>query len=360
MLFDTGEFDEDLIEDYLFHYTLDTIIEELNKPKSYQLDAFFGNIIQKPYFLDVIIRKPYNIYLMDAVLVMDRQDPRFLESIINAILISHARVLEELSSAIALMGLRLQLPYANDSDMDLYWAKVIALKRRYQESDEDYRHRLLTRLSIMKSSGTKAECESILNTQLGMRDAVDLQTYWPGLVRVVWTSYAAMRQAEANRELIEETLDSMLAAGISYSMSFPYKIYTIDVNLIGKHPEPYDLDATVSVDKKFYYTLRADIFGRNSANDDVDVNLETTHSAIARYDTRIGANPSKSMLLDVKISEGHWKAYSMDGLLKARCSAYDSFDAIAQKSVPKPYNLDGLLEKARRGYYQLAVELVGA
>jgi hypothetical protein len=357
MLFDTGEFDEDLIEDYLFHYTLDTIIEELNKPKSYQLDAFFGDIIQKPYFLDAIIRKPYSTYLLDAVLVMDRQDPRFLESIINAILISHGRVLEELSSAIALMGLRLQLPYATGSDMDLYWAKVIALKRRYQESDEDYRRRLLTRLSIMKSSGTKAECESILNTQLGMRDAVDLQTYWPGLVRVTWTSYTAMRRAEDNKALIEEALEAMLAAGISYSMSFPYKIYTMDVNVIGKHSEPYDIDATVSVDKKFYYTLRADIFGRNSTNDDVDANLETTHSAIARYDARIWANPNKSMLLDVNLSEKHEKTYNLDGLFKALRSAYDSLDIIVKKDATKPYNLDGLLEKRRRGFYQLAVEV---
>ena len=360
MLFDTGAFDEDLIEDYLFHYTLDTIIEELNKPKSYQLDAFFGNIIQKPYLFDAIIRKPYSIYLMDAVLVMDRQDPRFLESIINAILISHGRVLEELSSAIALMGLRLQLPYATGGDMDLYWAKVIALKRRYQESDEDYRRRLLTRLSIMKSSGTKAECERILNTQLGMRDAVDLQTYWPGLVRVAWTSYTAMRQAEANQDLIVETLESMLAAGISYSMSFPYKLYTLDVNIIGKHREPYSIDGMVTIDKRFYYTLRADIFGQGSANDEIDVNLEISHQAIARYDTHIWARPSEADELDVNIEHPVTKPYSLDGLLKAKVAVDDYLDAIAEKNTPKPYHLDGMLEKSRRGFYQLTTELVAA
>jgi len=66
------------------------------------------------------------------------------------------------------------------------------------------------------------------------------------------------------------------------------------------------------------------------------------------------------MMLDANIEHPVEESYTIDGLLKAWHSKNDFLDGIAEKTVPKVYNVDGLLEKARRGYYQLASVLVAA
>ncbi len=72
MLFDSGTFDQDLIEDFLQHYTLDTILMEVNKPASYQVSAFLGNIQSISMKIDTRIFKPYASYLLDCMLVLGK------------------------------------------------------------------------------------------------------------------------------------------------------------------------------------------------------------------------------------------------------------------------------------------------
>ncbi len=176
MIFDSGVFDEEAIEDLLQYYTLDSILEAIAKPASYQIGTNLGNVHAAPYHITTSILRPFASYSLDCILIMDKNDPRFVESIINAVLWSYARASEELSQAISMMGLRLQLPYAVPEDLDLYWSRILRLKRRYGESDEDFRERLATRLAIMKSSGTKSECEAILDHILGLPGGSRLET----------------------------------------------------------------------------------------------------------------------------------------------------------------------------------------
>ena len=361
MIFDEGTFDQDPIEDNLRYYTLDAILEEIAKPVSYQLDVQFGGTGSHSYLLDAAIYEPKTSYLIDAVLVQDRNNPKFQETIINAIIWSCGRATETLSETISLMGLRLQLPYATTSDLNLYWSKILNLKRRYNEPDEDFRRRLITRLSIMKSSGTKPECEVILNNILGMVNAVDLKTYWPAEVRVNWNSYRAMKTAEANYAVIKEALDEMLAAGVSWSTSFPYKSYDLDVNLLGKHSNLYNIDAAVSKEKYCTYLLRTDIFDQNSASQDMDAYLETPHFTSQRLDALVRADKSESEFLDANISQDLPASYEMDAVLTQKRIKTEEMDAtlMATKTIDY-YRTDMLAEISRKGFYMLTTTLVAA
>ena len=360
MIFDEGTFDQDLVEDFLQHYTLDTILEAIKKPVSYQIDAFVGNAHELTYLLDVNICQPFTTYQLDAVLILDRNNPKFQESIINAIIWSCGRATAKLSEAISTMGLRLQLPYATTDDLDLYWAKILGMKRRYNEPDEDFRKRLTTRLAIMKSSGTKPECEAILNNILGMPNAVNLQTYWPAEVRVNWNSFWAMKTAEANYTVVKEALDEMIVAGVSWSTSFPYKSYDLDVNLIGQHSWPYSVDANLSHSKDCTYLLRTDIFDSGESSYDLDGCLETSHSLLERLDVLVRADKGKTQLLDANISESHPKSYQNDAVLVQNRSQNDEVDAILEATQIDFYHLDMLAEVVHRGFYMLSTELVTA
>jgi len=358
MIFDSGTFDDDLIEDFLPHYTIDTIIQEMNRPASYNLDTTFGSIVRKPYFLDSIIRKPFTNYSMDAVVVMDKQDPRFVESIINAVLISHGRVLEKLSSAIAMMELRMQLPYATGDDLNQYWSKILALRRRHGESDEDYRSRLIVRLSIMKSSGTRPECEFILNSLLGMNEAVELKSYWPADVQLNWKSYTAMRRGEDRYSLVAETMNQMLAAGVSWSTSFPYKVYDLDTRLIGVHPVEYLIETAVSRPKWGMYLVRTDVFNTGNFMEELDAVIVTDHFTQYLHDVRVSATVQTSAQLAVNVSEPHPASYLIEGVIKQRLSKQYSNDGLLEKTVPRIYRTDGMVERPRRGFYMMATEVV--
>jgi hypothetical protein len=360
MIFDVGLFDSELVEDFLQHYTLDAILEEIGKPVSYQLDILIGDALSVYYLLDVNIYKPFTTYQLDTILVLDRNNPKFQESIINAIVWSCGRATEKLSEAISLMGLRLLLPYATSDDLDLYWAKILGMKRRYGEGTEDFRKRLSTRLAIMKSSGTKSECEAILNSLLGMTNAVNLKTYWPAEVRVEWNSFWAMKSAEANFSVISETLDEMLAAGVTWSTSFPYKQYNLDAFLIGKHSAYYSIDAGISKEKYCSYLLRAYIYDSGQKSYDLDSCLEISHSLQERLDTLVRADKNKTELLDANISVPHAKNYQNDTILKENRSKTESLDAIVEAQKIDYYHIDMLAEVSHRGFYLLSTELVAA
>jgi hypothetical protein len=358
MIFDEGIFDEDLIEDFLQQYTVDAILEAVNQPVSYSVDAYCGDNHTLVYLLDAIVRKPYASYLLDAIIVMEKNDPRFQESIINAIIHSYSKAVEDLRQAIATMGLRLQLPYAIPEDLDQYWAKMLCLRRRYGEADEDFRSRLITRLAIMKSSGTKAECEAIINSILGMQNAVDLRIYWPAEVRVNWTSFQAMIAAEEKYDALKEALDTMLAAGISWSTAFPYKQYNVDAILEGWHSFSYSLDHYASKQKSALYFVRADIFDTGSTSVDIDVCLETMHIVTERLDALVHATRTRAAQIDVNIEETHDESYSIDCILKLKKSKSYSVDLISEADGKDIYRVDGMVEYSHRMPYLVAVNLV--
>ncbi|MGB5101047.1 MAG: hypothetical protein WBN94_10685 [Methanothrix sp.] len=362
MIFDEGLFDQDLIEDFLQHYTLDAIIELPGKPTSYEMDAIVGDAHTTQYLLDSSILD-YNLfasYMLDVVLVLGRNDPRFQESIINAIVWSYGQELERLSESISLMGLRLSLQNAVSDDLDLYWAKILGLKRRYNETTEDFRVRLAARLAIMKSSGTKPECESILDHILGMRGAARLETYWPGEVRLCWNSYTAMRRAQEQYAAVKGAMDDMIAAGVSWSTAFPWISYLLDTNINGKKNFPYLMDAGVTGSKYSLYLLNVDIFERNAATVDLDAYLEEGHTISSRMDALLTINPAKLQQLDALVEIGHSATYQNDAIALERRSKSEYVDAVLEKNLPRYYNIDLITEGARRGSYLLSVDLVAA
>lgn len=347
MIFDQGIFDSDLLdgEQFLHYYSIDAIIQAISVPASYELDA-------------TLVQSSYHRYQVDALIAMERSDTRFRESIINAIIHSYARACEELSETISLMGLRLQLPYATSDDLDQYWSKILGLRRRYQESDEDFRARLATRLSIMKSSGTKPECEAIIDSILSMKNASEIRTYWPAEVRVNWRSFQAMIRAEERYAAVREALDSMLATGVSWSTSFPYKAYPVDANLMGRHSTSYLLDLGISRQKLSLYLVRTDIFDTRSTLADLDALIETAHQTSEPLDLLLKATRSSIVQLDANISETHERSYQLDVILRQRKYASYETDALAEiQRELRFYKVDAFAQRSRSGAYLVTVDV---
>lgn len=348
MIFNEGIFNEDiLLPSDSPYYALDIILNELARPAVYQQDMLL-------HFF-----KPIS-YSLDTVLILDRHDARFMESIINGIIWSLGRSLEDLSETISTMGLRLGLTNATPEDLDLYWSKMLDLKRRYGESDEDFRARLTTRLAIMKSSGTNAECESILNHILGARDAARLDTYWPGEVRVGWKSPSYIKLAKQHYDAIKETLDAMLAAGISWSTSFPYIDYNIDMGLSSDKEAPYQTDLGIEMPKIAQYLLRLDFFDQGTLQDDLDICMERFGSIRESIDCLLASTKARLQRMDLIMRATAFIQEQDDIILRARKSKLYQFDLLGMARRSKAYKLDEILARNKRSFYQIATELVAS
>ncbi len=359
MIFDSGVFDVDGFDDVAPFYQLDTILQAL-KSESYQIETDIIKTKSTTYQLTTMLGQPMATYSMDAILFLDKNDPRFQESIINAMLWSYARLFEELSEAISVMGLRLTLPNATVEDLELYWSKILGIKRRHTESDSDFRMCLITRLAILSSSGTVLEIQAIVNKILEMENACRLETYWPAEVRVNWTSQEAMKRAQANFAAVKEALDASIAAGVSWSTSFPYKEYQIDAMLSGQHKHQYLIDMYLPAHRSSPYLMRMDLFDRGSATVDIDMNLETSFRCNHWLKMNLIARNYRQYQQDVLLQTRRAADCRIDHILIKRSSNTHQVDLIAASKRVNYYRLDMLSARNRLGFYQLSMELVEA
>ena len=352
MQFDDFVFDEGIALEGPI-YSLDALLEAVADPVDYSVDAVFGSLGQKVYSLSTILNNDHATasYNIDAVLVLDRHDPKFRESIINAIYVSCARACEDLSTAISEMGLRMQLSYASGSDLDLYWSRVLSLRRRYLELDEDFRIRLLARTTLMKSSGTADELKTLVDTILGMTNAATFRTYWPAEIRVDWNSITAMKAAESKYDKIAEALNEAVASGVSWSTSFPYKEYLIDCAIAGIYKTSYEIDTAISKEKSSIYRLVVDLLNTGSKLLNVDANLETRRSHSQTLDTKLIKVEDVDYSVD-GFCEGvtSW-SYTNDVQLISMKNKTLNLDSVMTKDFGKIYDVDSSLEREKRGFY---------
>ena len=356
MEFDEGIFDEsDLLENPT-HYPIDALLDT-TKEKIDSVDAIIGNITRKPYLVSSTIINNHVTaqYLIDAVLILDKNGPRFKESIINAILISCGKACERLAQDIANTGNRLKLAHCSGPDLDDYWATMLQLRRRYQETDLTYRYRLMARLAVMKSSGTMAEIRAAIDTILGMENAATLRSYWPGELRITWNSYTAIREAEAKFEALTEALNDMVMAGITWTTSFPYKPYDVDVFLYGPKRNEVQVDVFLEKPKEKLYNLVVDFFDVGEKPYELDCYAETVHDKSQLVATKLVAVPEKEVLVDGFFEAPHVKSYQNETRLVSRKAKNDTVDSVLTKDIGLPYRVEGLLERKRRYPYLVSV-----
>ena len=357
MLFDDGVFEDGLLGDTPEHYSVDALLEALDVEKSYSVGAVVGNIIPKPYHITALLQNdslahPYSV---DAVIVRDRRSPIFQESIINAIYISCGKVCEQLAQDIVDMGSRLQLPFATGDDLDLYWSKMLGLRRRYLESDDDYRSRLAARMIVMKSSGTMSEIRTLIDTVLGMENAAYLTSYWPGELRIDWSSYVAMRMAESKIDQLTESLNEMVMAGITWSTSFPYLEYDIDALVFGVNSLQYSIDYCLEGAKSSIYRISAEVFDVGSVSQQIDAYLETGHTHSQSIDAKVKADKTKSVQYDLYLEGPVDNTYENDLILVSTKEKTDSVDSILTKDFHLPYSVDSKVMRNRRYPYLVSV-----
>jgi len=179
------------------------------------------------------------------------------------------------------MGLLKRIEFATGSDLDNIWGRVYELKRRYGETDDQYRKRLQVYLLQVAGSGTKAAIEEIISIICEWPNCCRVDTYWPGYCRIYITNAYARQKARDRLALIDLVLPNTVAAGVDYRFYIPYVDLTADMLMHG--PVYNNLAASILLRDKVETTFEASVFmaARSSVTLDADIVVgSVTHTAL--------------------------------------------------------------------------------
>ncbi len=223
-------------------------------------------------------------------------------SVMSALVWAWAETFDSVWRKMETMANALKLEHATDTYLDDAWGQIFDLPRIYQETDTSYRDRLRTRTTILTSSGTKANCETIIDSIVGEIGATTVTTRYPSTVYINFSSIDAMRVAKEKEDNLNYLIPQMLAAGVSYNLCLPFIDYYMETYLQG----PLTLS----------HTMRYALLHKNTDIAYIMGNANNAQS-IFTYD------------MDSKIMNYHYMNYIIGSLIKSeKLKTYSMFSGL--------------------------------
>jgi hypothetical protein len=238
-------------------------------------------------------------------------------SVLNALVWSWAEALDSVWRQMDTMATALKIDSADSTYLDDAWGQIYDMPRIYQETDTDYRDRLKTRTLVLTSSGTKSNCETIIDSIIG-ETSTNVTPRYPASVDITFDTVSAMRSAFAKKTVLDMLIPQMLASGITYNMFLPYVDYYIDCYMKGPLTLPYNAYCAIAQwdnDKAFDFDLI------NVLQDTLlyDFDIANMKQKIVQHGMYNGLKSSKE------------KAFIQDGLFKKTILSQPNFDVINKK-----------------------------
>lgn len=310
-------------------YSLDSIIARLPKVH-YSEDCLLCAIAHHTYKMSARVGIPTPSYQMDVIIILSPQDPRLSDAYINVLMWAYGNEYRRAARSIDLMALRMKLDFANTNDLDDYWSPLLGLRRRTLEDDDSYRARLATHIRIITSSGTKNNCQAVIDRITGLPGGSRIESFAAEVV-LSWTSPDVIEVAKEKSALISEAMDRMLAAGISWSTSYPIATYQMDFKEMYPEFVTYQMNGSVRKKRGVVYHMASSLWDVGSADYQMDAILYS--KVLQSY--RAGARLVQDKSID----------YQMGGvLLELRAySRYSSYraDAAIQDKKRRFYTMSG-------------------
>jgi hypothetical protein len=155
--------------------------------------------------------------------------PPVIDTLVDAI----AQRLDWTQQAIQVMGIMNKIEYAHGTDLDDVWGILYTCSRYTSETDIHYRLRLQTRVSILGGSGTIPNSIPILNSLLGIKEGTAIESRWPAMAILTFSSIDAMRAARDRLALLNNVLPDLFAAGVTYSIELPFVDCRLKAAILG-------------------------------------------------------------------------------------------------------------------------------
>lgn len=179
--------------------------------------------------------------------------------------------------AIDLMEWANKLTLATGLELDNRWGLVYEMPRWSGEDDIAYRKRLQVCILVHTASGTRANCEQVLDLVVGDPGSCRIESLWPAIANVTFDTDKGLRAATTYRDQIEFLLDRMVAKGITWQLFLPYLDYTMSMKMAGTDYTHYDMSIYLGVhDEEFEYHMRPTLVSRLTKAISSDLLARTT------------------------------------------------------------------------------------
>lgn len=284
---------------------------------TYEADLLIRGQYRKFYQMSARIGLPTPTYSMDVVIVHDASDPRLTESLINCFFWAYANQHDQADQAIQSVVHRLKLDYAASEDLDDHWGRVLGLRRRGGETDETYRTRLATYIRKITSYGTTANVQAVIDRIVGITGASTLETLSPATVRLGWTDTETAKIAVTKSAQIEEAMDDVLAAGVTWATAYPYAEYQMDWFRWLPVTVTYEASTAIAKRRGYVYLAATGIWESGLETYDADAVLYGPATATYRVDGRKISIGSASYLAATKINQLYERGVTSDYLAGA-------------------------------------------
>jgi len=140
------------------------------------------------------------------------------------------------------------------------WGEMYHLPRMTRESDDDYRLRLQTYVSVLNGSGTLPATQRILDILVGMPGVSIVSSAWPAKNIITFSSIEAMRVYKTRQTMIETILPRLFAAGTTYNVLLPFIDYNICSYVNGPRDSYYKAAAAIQMSNELSSKIAASIY----------------------------------------------------------------------------------------------------
>ena len=383
-------------------YSMKTLLQKKNLPKSYGMDIRFFKPGNKYYNMGIFLQKggltksiSMDMKLLikgsksyDADIVLKRKNmslsyqmglaPLFLKGkkyemgirLINPEAIPRYSVIDTLQDSfisqynkflqtVESSKISLKIESASGYDLERRWGRAFDLPRDPGETDTQYRSRLMSYMSSVVGCGTRSAIKAALDVATGGSSArVDS---YPGLVRVNFDSDYQRRAASERKSAIEKILNFSVAAGIQWILYLPFKDYYMSI-LLRKERLDKSYDVNMLLQKKalqIEYAMDLVICSVRQKSYTADMLLEKTCDKNYRMFMRLKRIGLEPYEMDMKlIRKSITVSYIINSLLMKHCSKLYYMKMILEKfNIEKKYIMDMRLTKTDYKLYKVAVIL---
>lgn len=265
---------------------------------NFDMDYLSASTKSTTYTLSTGLKDTLRGILMSTTLVPAYELTIPSTSVISTLVWSWAETFDSVWRKMETMANALKIEYATDTYLDEAWGEIFDLPRIYQETDTQYRDRLKTRTTILTSSGTKSNCETIIDSIIGEMGVTTVTTRYPSTVQITFSTIDAMRIAKEKQDTLNYLIPQMVAAGISYNMYLPFIDYFMEAYING----PLTLS----------YTMRYALLHKNA---DIQYSMELANNIQSTKTYDVDIQPmnyfEKSFFVSAQFLATKIKAYSM-------------------------------------------------
>lgn len=186
--------------------------------------------IRNAYKMGISVWHPAIFYSM-GIMIISSAKP--VTSIINTLLDSYAEQYNKIYKKIQAASGDMKIEYASGEALERNWGRVYNMPRKPEESDVEYRSRLVSYEQSVLGSGTVYAIKNILNfITKGSRTRI-LVT--PGKINIYFDDDEQRRNAKLIFNALQDVLKASVAAGIQFTIFFGYVDLLMGIRILKRN-----------------------------------------------------------------------------------------------------------------------------